>query len=76
MSQLNLYLPEALASEVRRRAKRLKLSVSKYVASVLERDGNKPGDDWGDAFFTQVAGQWQGELGREATETLEERADL
>lgn len=56
--QLHLYLPKELAAEVKRRARARRLSVSRYLASVVKRD---VAEDWPEAFFQEVVGGWLGE---------------
>lgn len=58
MPQLHLYLPKELAAEVKRRARARRLSVSRYLASVVKRD---VAEDWPEAFFQEVVGGWLGE---------------
>lgn len=71
MPQLHLYLPEETASAVRRRARALGLSVSKYLAQLVRRE---LGSGWPEAFFEEVVGGWQGEpLERPDQGTLETR---
>lgn len=73
MSQLSLYLPDAVASKVRRAAKKRRVSVSNYIASLVERD-LAPADEWGD-FFEQI--KWKGEpLRRAEPEAPLEERDL
>jgi hypothetical protein len=38
MSQVTIYLPEKVAREARRRARKLNTSLSAYVAQLLERE--------------------------------------
>jgi len=76
MSQLNLYLPAALAQKVRRAAKEKRVSVSKYVATLLESAGRRGEDGWDADFFESVVGRWQGKLSREKTRPVEERDPL
>lgn len=58
MPQLHLYLPEAQAAEIRRRAEARGLSVSRYLSAVVlsSLDGG-----WPEGFFERVVGGWQGE---------------
>jgi hypothetical protein len=58
MPQLHLYLPENIASEVRRRAEAQGQSVSKYLAALVRRD---VGLGWPEGFFDEVVGGWKGE---------------
>ncbi len=58
MPQLHLYLPEPLAEKVKQKARQSGLSTSKYLAELIKRDVDA---GWPEAFFTEVAGGWQGE---------------
>lgn len=57
MPQLHLYLPEPLAEKVKQKARQSGLSTSKYLAELIKRDVDA---GWPEAFFTEVAGGWQG----------------
>jgi hypothetical protein len=57
MPQLHLYLPKDTAEEVKRRARAKKVSVSSYLAELVQ---SRIVDDWPDDFFTKVIGGWQG----------------
>jgi hypothetical protein len=56
MPQLHLYLPKDMAEEVKRRARAKRVSVSSYIAELLQRH---IADDWPEDFFTKVVGGWQ-----------------
>lgn len=58
MSQLHLYVPDALADELRRRAEARGLSLSRYLAEVVQREIRR---DWPAGFFDRVVGGWSGE---------------
>ena len=74
MPQLHLYLPESVANEIRRRAKALGVSVSKYLADLVRREID---GEWPDGFFDEVAGGWVGEPpGRPPQGDAEERNPL
>ena len=53
MPQIHLYVPQTIADEVKRRAGRLGLSVSQYLALLVRRE---VADEWPDGFFDDVAG--------------------
>ena len=53
MPQLHLYLPQALADEVRRRADQQGVSVSAFLADLV---GSQLNDDWPTSFLDDVIG--------------------
>jgi hypothetical protein len=57
MPQLHLYLPKDTAEEVKRRARAKRVSVSSYLAELVQ---SRIVDDWPDDFFDSVVGGWQG----------------
>ena len=57
MPQLHLYLPKDLAEEVKRRAGAKQVSVSSYLAELVQ---SHVADDWPEDFFANVVGGWQG----------------
>ncbi len=59
--QMHLYVPEALAETVRRRAQEKGVSVSRYLAELVQHEIS---DEWDDSFFEEVVGGWVGELER------------
>ena len=70
--QLHLYVPEEVAAKIRERAKKRKLSVSRYLAEVIKRE---VGEGWPEGYFERVCGKWEGdfpELTREEPEGLDE----
>jgi len=58
MPQLHFYVNEQIARSIRERADAAGLSVSKYLAEVVQRDLEP---HWPEGFFETVAGGWQGE---------------
>ncbi len=61
MSQLNIYVPSELENRLRKRARQSKMSLSKFLSSLLENQmGQRKG--WSAHFFTQTAGGWKGEM--------------
>lgn len=71
MPQLHLYLPRALAEEVRRRADRKGVSVSRFLADLVRA---QVADDWPEDFFSEVVGGWHGApLQRPSQPPLERR---
>ncbi len=74
MPQLHLYLAKDLAEEVKRRARAKRVSVSSYLAEVVQ---SRIADDWPANFFSDVVGGWQGEpLKRPPQMQLERRDDI
>lgn len=74
MPQLHLYVPEAIAEELRRRADSRGMSLSAFLAQLV-RGAIDQG--WPDGFFQEIAGGWQGEpLDRAPQGTAEAREDL
>ena len=74
MPQLHLYVPEAVASLVRQRARRRRQSVSSYLAEIVRRE---VGSGWPEGFFDDVVGGWAGKpLRRPGQGRLERRAEL
>lgn len=61
MAQLNVYVPESLAQEIRRRARRAGKSLSQFISALVSKQSEiKP--QWPKQFFTTVIGGWQGKL--------------
>jgi hypothetical protein len=58
MPQLHLYLRKDVADEVKRRARTKGMSVSKYLADLVQ---GQVTDQWPERFFTKVVGGWKGE---------------
>lgn len=74
MPQLHLYVPNEVAAAVRQRADALGVSVSKYLASLVERE-LRPG--WPPTYFDDVVGRWHGPpLERPPQLPLEDREAL
>ena len=74
MPQFHLYVNEEMAEYVKRRAKAKGVSVSRYLAELVQRDV-KTG--WPKDFFRDVVGGWKGEpLKREPQGTEEKREKL
>jgi hypothetical protein len=57
MPQLHLYVPDAVASLVRQRARALKMTVSGYLAELVRRE---VAAGWPGGFFDSVVGAWAG----------------
>lgn len=58
MPQLHFYVPEAVATRLKSRAKAAGISVSRYIAELVREE---LGPDWPEGFFEEVVGSWQGE---------------
>lgn len=59
MPQLHCYVPDELAKRLQEKARNQHLSVSKYLAGLVERD--VANDGWPEGYFEKVLGGWQGE---------------
>lgn len=69
MTQLYCEVPEPLARRVEEKAGESHLSVSEYLAKLIERD---VGDGWPEGYFEQF-GSWQGDLERPEQLEYEQR---
>lgn len=70
--QMHCYVPDVVADVVRKRAEGRGMSVSRYLAELVQREicGG-----WPEGYFETVVGKWQGEtLKRAAQGRLETRA--
>lgn len=71
MPQLHLYVPEETAERLRQRAKSRNMSLSRYLAEVVQREVQS---GWPEGYFEEVIGGWVGEpLERPEQLELEER---
>jgi hypothetical protein len=74
MPQLHCYVPEDLASELRRRAAARGQTVSGFLGELVRRE---VGAGWPPGFFDRVVGGWKGEpLVRPPQPPLERRLEL
>lgn len=57
MAQLHCYVPDEIAEELHKKAKHARLSVSKYLASLVKKEvgGTWPGD------YFDLFGAWEGD---------------
>lgn len=70
MPQLHCYVTDALAERLQERARHQHISVSKYIAGLVEKD---VGNQWPEGFFETVFGGWEGDLVRPEQGEFEER---
>jgi len=73
MTQLFCEVPEPLARPVEEKAGEVHLSVSEYLAKLIERD---VGNGWPEGYFENVIGCWQGDLERPEQLENENRLEL
>jgi hypothetical protein len=74
MPQIHAYLPRDVVEALRRKARARGLSLSRYVAEIVQRDA-APG--WPPGYFEEVVGGWQGKpLVRAPQGKLERRESL
>lgn len=59
MPQLHFYVPESVAKDLRRRARRRGVPLSKFIAQVVVKKGAQKG--WPPGYFERVVGAWKGE---------------
>ena len=70
MPQVHCYLNDTLAKRLQEKARHQHISVSKYIASLIEKD---VGNQWPEGFFETVFGGWEGKLVRPEQGEFEER---
>jgi hypothetical protein len=58
MPQLHFYVPKNLAEKIRQEAQAADMSVSRYLAKLIERE---VASDWPERFFEDVVGGWRGD---------------
>lgn len=75
MAQLNVYVPEPLAEEIRRRARRAGKSLSQFISTLVQKQADVK-SQWPKRFFTKVIGGWQGKLSTIPRPIPEEREAL
>jgi hypothetical protein len=73
MPQLHFYVPDEIAQQLRAKAKAKNMSVSKYVAGIVERE---VGQGWPADYFHEVVGGWVGDFPDIEDLPLEERERL
>ncbi len=57
MPQLHFYVPAEVAADLRRRARRMGMPLSRYLAQVA---GGARRRGWPAGYFTRVVGGWKG----------------
>ncbi len=57
MPQIHCYIPDKLVAQLRRKAEKHHLSISKYLARLIRKD---IGSGWPPGYFEQVFGGWEG----------------
>ena len=55
--QMHCYVPDAAADVIRKRAEARGISVSRYLAELVQRE---IGGGWPEGYFEAVVGKWQG----------------
>lgn len=76
MSQLHFYVPDDLEKELRKRAARARMPLSRYLAEVVKREARAQ-DEWPEGYFERVFGAWEGDpLERAAQGEYEKRLRL
>ncbi len=71
MPQLHCYVPDELAKRLQKKAQESHLSVSKYLALMIEKQVK---NQWPEGYF-ELFGQWHGEpLERPSQDDYEQRA--
>lgn len=74
MPQIHAYVPQPVAEALKRKARARGLSLSRYVAEIVQREA-APG--WPAGYFEEVIGGWKGKpLVRAAQGKLERREPL
>jgi hypothetical protein len=59
MPQLHLYVRDEVAERLRQRAKERKLTLSRYLAEIVERE---TAVGWPRGYLEEVVGSWEGEF--------------
>jgi len=74
MAQIHFYVPQLIEAKIRRQAQAAGLSLSRYVADLVQR---QVGDGWPKGYFERVLGSWQGQpLERSPQGSFEQREKL
>jgi hypothetical protein len=73
--QLSLYIDDKLRKSLEDKARARGVSLSRYVAQLLERDLAQQ-SDWPPGYFEEVLGGWKGDLERPPQGKEEVREEL
>ena len=73
MPQLHLYVPNEVAKRLREQAKIRKMSLSKYLAEIVQRETPT---GWPEGYFEEVVGSWVGDFEEPEDLPLEELEPL
>ncbi|CAN5784868.1 hypothetical protein BH24DEI2_BH24DEI2_25220 [soil metagenome] len=73
MPQLHLYVPDEVAKRLREQAKAKKISLSKHLAEIVQRETPT---GWPEGYFEEVVGGWIGDFEEPEDLPLEERDPL
>lgn len=60
MSQLHFYVPDDVEKQLRARAKKADMPLSRYLAELVKARVGEP-EAWPEGYFETVFGGWQGE---------------
>ena len=74
MPQLHLYVPEATARLLKRRAEDRGMALSRYLAEVVGREVDD--ERWPEGYFEDVLGAWEGGIVRPPQGLYEEREEF
>jgi hypothetical protein len=74
MTQLHCYVPEEIAKQAQRRAKKSGLSLSRYLAELVKRDATT--SDWPPGYFDLFVSIEGAELTRAPQGEMEQRLEL
>lgn len=75
MSQMNVYVPDKIEKEIRKKAKKLGKSISSFLTDILSRNMELK-NAWHPDFFSKILGKWQGDFSVPKRVHPEERDDL
>jgi len=74
LPHLNIYLPNDLASKVRREARERRMSLSAFVTDLIREKVDRKA--WRSDFFSRVVGGWKGVAPKILRPRPEKRANL
>ena len=73
MPQLHFYVPDEVAEQVKARAAKARMPVSRYVAELVRRDA---GQGWPESYFERISAAPEAALTHEPSAPPEERLPL